>query len=283
MKNPNIPVRQDVIQNAVNHQIQELEDTAASSASLATLFNSELNHDLLTWPRQYLEAYLDSDESGRVPLTPEQLQDVLEAAFARDEALAVQFLKEVNANKGPQTLPDWSLQIVDARAADPKHPYELLFDRTNTQDFRKLSARIHALATRGQADIERRETTSLAVEHKPGSGVIEVHDKVAGTDVRKLLGGAELPRQVQLALKELGPEARIDQALTDSGIYRGTVLAETTHNLIQQITPQSAVVHRKDDLDIVPRVGNHVRISYSDGLGHVQEVRERSRSKELAR
>src|SRR3984893_18503839 len=209
-------LRHDVIQNAVNHQTQTLEDSAPSLASLDAVFNSELNHDLLTWPRQYLEAYLDSDESGRVPLTPEQLQDVLEAAFERDEALAVEFLEEVRANKGPQTLPDSAIQIADARGTDSEHPYELLFDRTNTEDFRKLSARIRALPIRGEADVERRETTSLVVEHKPGNGVIELHDKVTGTDVRKLLGGAKLPQQVQLVLKQLGPEARIDQAL-DSG------------------------------------------------------------------
>ena len=283
MKGPNTPLREDVIQNAVNHQIQDLEDTATSPAALNTLFSSELSHDLITWPRQYLEAYLDSDESGRVPLSAEQLQDVLEAAFERDEALAVEFLEEVRANKGPQTLPDSSIQIADARAADSEHPYELLFDRTNTEDFRKLSARIHALATRGRADVERRETTSLLVEHKPGSGVIELHDEATGTDVRKLLGGAELPQQVRVALSGLRPDARIEQALTDSGVYRGTILAETAQDLVQQISPHSAVIHRMDDLDIVPRVGNHVRISYSDGLGHVQEVRERSRSKELAR
>jgi len=57
---------------------------------------------------------------------------------------------------------------------------------------------IEALANRRPADLERRETTSLVVKHKPGSGVIELHDKVAGTDVRKLLGGAELPQQVAL-------------------------------------------------------------------------------------
>jgi len=283
MKGPNTPLREDVIQNAVNHQIQELEEDAASPKALDTVFDSELNHDLITWPRQYLEAFLDSDESGRVPLTPEQLQSVLEAAFERDEALAVEFLEEVRANKGPQTLPNSSLQIVDSRASDPDHPYELLFDRTNTADFTKLVNTIEALANRRQADVERRETTSLVVEHKPGGGVIELHHKVTGTDVRKLLGGAELPQQVQLVLKELGPEARIDQALNDSGVYRGTVLAETTQNLIQQITPQSAVIHRKDDLDSVPSIGNHVRISYSDGLGHVQQVRERSHSKELSR
>src|SRR5258706_4986161 len=106
MKGPNTPLREDVIQNAVNHQIQDLEDTATSPAALNTFFNSELNHDLITWPRQYLEAYLDSDESGRVPLTTEHLQDVLEAAFERDAALAVEFLEEVKAGKGPQTLPD---------------------------------------------------------------------------------------------------------------------------------------------------------------------------------
>jgi hypothetical protein len=283
MEVQNKALRQDVIQNAVNHQIQEFEESAPSSAALETVFTSELNHDLLTWPRQYLETYLDSDDSGRVPLSPEQLQDVLEAAFERDEALAVEFLEEVRANKGPQTLPNSSLQIVDARTSDPDHPYELLFDRTNTEDFRRLSARIHALTTRGQADVERRETTSLVVEHKPGSGVIQLHDKVTGTDVRKLLGGDELPQQVQLALEELGPEARIDQALNDSGVYRGTVLAETTQNLIQQITPQSAVIHRKDDLDSLPPIGNHVRISYREGRGHVQQVRERSHSKELSR
>jgi hypothetical protein len=276
-------IRHDVIQNAVNHQVQELEDTAASPSALSTLFSSELNHDLITWPRQYLETYLDSDDSGRVPLSPEQLQDVLEAAFERDEALAVEFLEEVRANKRPQTLPNSSIQISDARAADSEHPYELLFDRTNTADFTKLTTRIHALATRRQADVERRETTALAVEHKPGSGVIAVHDKLAGTDVRKLLGGAELPHQVFVALSELGPGARIEQALTDSGVYRGTILVETTQDLVQQINAHSTVIHRKDHLDSPPRTGEQVRIAYVDGMGHVQHVRERSHSKELSR
>lgn len=273
--------RQDVIQNAVNHQVEELEERAPSSAALSSLFSSDLNHDLITWPRQYLEAYLDSDQSGRVPLSSEQLQDVLEAAFARDEALAVEFLEEVKANQEPQTLPGSSLQIVGT--ADPEYPYEILFDRANTEDFRKLSARIYALANLRQADVERRETTTRLVEHKPASNVIEVHDKVPGIDVRKLLGGADLPQYVELVLRELGPGAKIDRALNDSGVYRGTILAETTRDLIHQITPHSVVIHRKHDLDNFPQVGEHVRISYSDGVGHVRHVRERSQAKELAR
>ena len=283
MKGPNTPLRQDVIQNAVNHQIQELEEGSVSPAALDTAFNSELNHDLITWPRQYLEAYLDSDEAGRVPLTPEQLQDVLEAAFERGEALAVEFLEELRANKGPQTLPDSSIQIADARAADSEHPYELLFDRTNTADFTKLITRVHTLAKGGQAQVQRRETTSLVVEHKAGSGIIEVHDKIAGIDVRKLLGGAEVPQQVRVALNELRPDARIEQALTDSGVYRGAILAETAQDLVQQISPHSAVIHRKGHLDAPPQTGEHVRIAYVDGVGHVQQVRQRSLSKELSR
>jgi hypothetical protein len=276
-------VRQDVIQNAVNHQIEELEERAPSFVALNSLFSSDLNHDLITWPRQYLEAYLDLDQSGRVPLSPEQLQDVLEAAFERDEALAVEFLEEVKANQEPQTLPGSSIQIADARAADSEHPYELLFDRTNTADFTKLITRVHTLAKGGHAQVQRRETTSLVVEHKAGSGVIEAHDKVAGTDVRKLLGGAELPQQVRVALNQLRPDARIEQALIDSGVYRGTILAETAQDLVQQISPHSAVIHRKDHLDAPPQTTEHVRIAYVDGVGHVQHVRERSHSKELSR
>lgn len=282
METPNAALREEAIQNAVNHQVQELEDSAPSPAALEALFDSELNHDLITWPRQYLETYLDSDESGRVPLTPEQLQDVLEAAFERNESLAVEFLEEVRANRGPQTLPESSIQIADARSTDSEHPYELLFDRTNTADFMKLTTRILALASRRQADVERRETTALVVEHKHGSGVIEVHDKVAGTDLRKLLGGSELPQQVQLVLQQLRPEARIEQALTDSGVYRGTILAETAQDLVQRISPHTAVIHQKDQLDTQPRPGEHVRIAYVDGMGHVKQVRERSHGKELS-
>jgi hypothetical protein len=97
------------------------------------------------------------------------------------------------------------------------------------------------------------------------------------------LGGAELPQQVRGALNELRPDAPIEHALTDSGVYRGAIVAETAQDLVQQISPHSAVIHRKDRLDAPPQTGEHVRIIYVDGVGHVQRVRERSHSKELSR
>ena len=295
MEPTNNATRRDVIQNAVSHQIRELESSSGrSQRGLAALFNSELNHDLTTWPRRYLEPYLDSDQSGRVPLSPEELRDVLEASFDRDEALAVEFLAEISAGKGPRALPGSYLQIADARLSDPQHPYELLFSEANTKDLKALLAKIKAFAdvrrqtkdcvtNCGQADVERCETTSLAVEHQPGTGVVQLHDKVTGADARKLLGGAKAPQQVQAILERLGPETRVEPALSDSGTYRGSVVVETAHELIQRVSPQYAVIHRKDDLDSRPRIGDQVCISYSDGDGHVRKVRERSRNKELAR
>jgi hypothetical protein len=294
MEPTNNATRRDVIQNAVSHQIQELGGSGRLQRELAALFNSELNHDLTTWPRRYLEPYLDSDQSGRVPLSPEELQDVLEAAFDRDEALAVEFVAEINAGKGSQALPGSSLQIADAGPSDPQHPYELLFSEANTEDLNALSAKIKALAgvrhktkdcvtNSGQADVERRETMSVAVEQKPDTGVVHLHDKVTGTDARKLLAGGKPPQQVQALLERLGPETRVEPALTDSGTYRGSVVVETAHELIQRISPQYAVIHRKDDLYSRPRIGDHVCITYSDGDGHVRKVRERNRNKELAR
>ena len=216
MKESNPVIRQDVMQNAVDHQTEELEEKVSSGSNFASLFNSRLNHDLITWPRQYLEPYLDSDESGRVPLSPEQLQDVLEAVFDRNQALAVEFLAEINEGKEPQALPGSSLQISNFRLSDPKHPYELLFNEANRNDLRTLSAKIQTLAairqqadsglaSRAQAHVERHETTSLAVEHTPDTGVVNLHNKETGTDARKVLRGAKIPPQVQPLLERLGP------------------------------------------------------------------------------
>src|SRR5258708_33820462 len=84
MNTNNAATRQDVIENSVDRQISTLTNSAASSEQLETLLNSELDHDLIERPRQYLETYLDSDATGRVPLNREQLQTCLKASCAPD-------------------------------------------------------------------------------------------------------------------------------------------------------------------------------------------------------
>src|SRR6202048_4637571 len=238
MNSNDAAIRQELIENLVEHQVSTLTNAAASAGQLETLLNSELDHDLIEWPRQYLESYLDSDAIGRVPLNTEQLQDVLEAAFDRDGTAARDYLEELNGERGPMNLGDSTLQIVTRRSEGKDTGYELLFDPSNSQDLKHLIEQLDIRAWEKQnaqttptletkPDIERRETTASVATHQPGSGAVEIHDKITGTDVRKLLGGAELPAGLQSALKKMGPDALVKDEQTDSGIYRGTITGET--------------------------------------------------------
>jgi hypothetical protein len=292
MKINNAATRQDVVTNSVDHQISNLVNSAASPEPVETLLISELDHDLITWPRQYLETYLDSDATGRVPLDAEQLQDVLEAAFERDAGLAREYLEELNGEHGPRSLGDSTLEITIARRVGNEPEYDLLFNPADSQDLKylieKLDVRawekqdlVTTPALETQPDTEQRETTTSVAVHQPESGTVELHDKTTGTDVRKLLGGGELPADLQSALKLMAPDARVESAHSDSGIYRGRIIAETEKNLIQQITSRTAVVHRKELLDMIPAVGESVRVAYSNGNARVLPVKERSKTQEL--
>jgi len=294
MKTNNAATRQDLIENSVDHQISTLTNSAASPEQLETLLNSELDHDLIEWPRQYLETYLDSDPTGRVPLNSEQLQDVLEAAFDRDGTAARDYLEELNGERAPMNLGDSTLQIVTRRDEGKEHGYELLFDPTDSQDLKHLIEQLgirawekhnaHTTPTlETKPDIERRETTASVATHQPGSAAVEIHDKISGTDVRKLLGGGELPAGLQAALKKMGPDALVKDAQTDSGVYRGAVIGETDKKLIQQITSRTVVLHPKDLLDKLPSVGDNVRIAYTNNSARVLSVKERSKAQELGR
>jgi hypothetical protein len=294
MNSNNAATRQDVIENSVDHQISSLANSATSPDKLETLLAAELDHDLMAWPRQYLETYLNSDASGRVPLDAEQLQDVLEAAFDRDAALAREYLEELSRERGPKTLGDSELQIAVARAEGRHSEYELLFDPNDTQDLKQLIEKLDlrawekqkaqtSPALETQPDAERRETTASVATHQPGSMAVDLHDKTTGTDVRKLLGGGELPAGLQSALRQMAPDARIQKAQTDSGTYRGGIIAETEKTLIQQITSHTAVVHRKELLDMIPAIGENVRVTYSYDNARVLPVKERSKTQELGR
>ena len=294
MKSSNAATRQDVIENSVDHQISRLANSVASTGQLESLLTSELDHDLIAWPRQYLETYLDSDATGRVPLDAEQLQDILEAAFDRDAALAREYLEELNGEHGPRSLGDSTLEIAIARTVGNEPEYELLFDPADSQDLKYLIEKLDVRAWEKQnavttpalethSDTERRETTKSVAVHQPRSGAVELHDKTNGTDVRKLLGGGELPPGLQSALSQMSPGARVEQAQTDSGTYRGRIIAETEKNLFQQITSQSAVAHRKELLDVIPVIGENVRVAYSYDNGRVLPIKERSKTQELGR
>jgi hypothetical protein len=291
MNSKSAAIRQDVVENAVEHQLFTLANSAASPAELETLLPSGL--DLITWPRQYLETYLDSDATGRVPLDAAQLQDVLESAFDRDSALAREYLDGLGGERRTRSLGDSTLQIAIAHAVGEEPEYELLFDPTDSQDLRYLIEKLDvrawekqkaqttpALGT--QLDTERRETTTYVTTHRPGSRAVELHDKTTGAEVRKLLGG-EFPAGLQSGLRQMAPHARIEDAHSDSGTYRGRIIGETEKTLVQQITPHTAVVHRKELLDMISAISENVRIAYSNDNARVLPVKERSKTQELGR
>lgn len=80
--------RQDLIANGVERELQSITENVSAPQDISSAFGSEVEHDLLVWPREYLETYLDRDKNGSIPLNQVHLQDLLEAAFERDEELA---------------------------------------------------------------------------------------------------------------------------------------------------------------------------------------------------
>ena len=87
MATENASLRQDLIENAVQHEVVPIDETVPTEQSLDASFAAELEHDLTIWPREYLETYLDSNDQGRIPLNEATLQDLPEAAFDRNEQL----------------------------------------------------------------------------------------------------------------------------------------------------------------------------------------------------
>src|SRR5215469_3980612 len=142
MNEKNAATRQDVIANSVDREIFTLANSAVSPEQMETLLAAELDHDVLVWPRQYLETYLDSDVTGRVPLDAEQLQDLLEAAFDRDVALALEYLEELKSESGPLRLRQSTLEVISVRSDEQRHEYELLFDPRDGQDLRYLIEKV---------------------------------------------------------------------------------------------------------------------------------------------
>lgn len=97
----------------------------------------------------------------------------------------------------------------------------------------------------------RRDVIQNAVSHQ----IQELEGSGRSRRALATLFSSELnhaPQQVQAILERLGPETRVEPALTDSGTYRGSVVVETAHELIQRISLRYAVIHRKDDLDSRP-------------------------------
>jgi antirestriction protein ArdC len=87
-----------------------------------------------------------------------------------------------------------------------------------------------------------------------------------------------------MSVRALGDNTRIYNAQTDSGIYRGEIIGETQHHLVQKVSQSSTVAHLKHLLGSVPAVGQSVALRYSNGkIIDVAPFQPKAQAKEIAR
>jgi antirestriction protein ArdC len=131
-----------------------------------------------------------------------------------------------------------------------------------------------------------RESTEYAARYEPGSGTVNVHAKQTATDRRSTVDaptGDSLTEAKSITAKMLGDSAKTLAAQTDSGGYRGPIIGETEHHIIQRQSARTSIAHPRDLLDRQPQIGESVRINYSDSRGAVREFRERAKAQDLSR
>ena len=126
-----------------------------------------------------------------------------------------------------------------------------------------------------------RESTQYAARYEPGSGTVNVHAKQMATDRRSTVDAPSvdsLREAKSITAKVLGDSAKTLVAQTESGNYRGPIIGETAHHIIQRQSAGTSIAHPKDLLDRQPQTGESVRINYSDSKGAVREFRERAKA-----
>jgi hypothetical protein len=170
----------------------------------------------------------------------------------------------------------------------------------------------------GHAQI-RRETSEHVAEYERTTGTVNIIDKEAATEGRnpapangarttdrlaparaqteKILDGEVQGRtapgdsRVQQSLADaqdrvrehLGEAARMYPADTESGRYRGEIVAETDQHMVQKLSARSATAHPKELLPDSLSVGQSVAISYSNGQAQTKPFKAREKAQALAR
>lgn len=159
----------------------------------------------------------------------------------------------------------------------------------------------------------RRETSEHVAEFEPGSGTVDLIEKETATEHRevaesgrkdapdrladaeidseKILDGevdgkrppSDLTTAKGITKDALGDHARLYNAHTDSGRYRGEIIGLTDELVIQKLSPQSAVAHPANLLPGEPQLGQSLVIAYSNGNASMKAFESKAKGKALER
>lgn len=230
-------------------------------------------------------------------------------AYAKEELraeLASMFIaSETGIPHDPTNHAAYVGSWVDALRKDKNEIFRAAHDASAATDFILDLYREHAkkLSEKKAEAQPERESSHFVARLEPGSGTVGVHDKRFGNDhhtpINQSLDSSgqdaktpsanrsELSESFQearaLAIKELGQEAKTYAAQTRSGIYRGQIIGETDHHVVQRLSAQTAVAHLKTLVGDAPEITSSVAITYQADKARVQTVAERSRTAEIAR
>jgi hypothetical protein len=194
------------------------------------------------------------------------MEDTLEAALGRDEQLAESSLRELKPTASP-----------DSRRS-PKEAEEFDVDADAWTDLtQQLAEQIPPawfLLETGSGS--SRQPTWAELTQQLARAVPR------GWSPRDVRRGA-LSQAEALAQRLLGTSATVSLPLTDSGIYQGEIIADTSDYVIQRVSKLSAIAHPKRLLEEVPEVGQTVRILYSNDSVLIRELGPHSHSRERSR
>ena len=221
----------------------------------------------------------------------------LEREASRAEALEVANSQTLLAAESPE-------QGINAEVWNAAREEAIREEITALQSDRELVTENASLDVERSDGQPQRESSQVVSRYESDTGTVAVHDKLHATvshtpvesaQVGNGMAGADshqfsrgdlddsLAAAKNMTAQILGDSARIYAAQTQSGTYKGKIIAETDQHLIQRLSPQTAIAHAKQLLDPAPQVGQNVAIAYVNESGRVKEIQDRAKTRELVR
>jgi hypothetical protein len=187
---------------------------------------------------------------------------------ARDAQKAADFLLELERGKSPEVRRETSEHVAEYERG--RGTVKIVEKETATEDRNPIAlSGLRAADARAAAGIESEKILDGQVNGRrpPGDAALEQSMAAAEAATKQHLGSA----------------ARLYSAHTDSGNYRGEILGQTEHHVIQKLSARSAVAHPKQLLPRTLATGESVSVAYSNGDVQLKPFRGREKAHALSR